>query len=116
MVLLLTPAAFWSSRQEGQRSQQGRWKGLDTHPRAVALAVLLAGIAPLFGFTAIALGLVGYVTTLFKLSSVLTIIWARVFLGEGQELGPEIRRLLRDLPALLVGHVPYGLKEIRLSG
>jgi hypothetical protein len=38
----------------------------------------------LFGFTAIALGLVGYVTTLFKLSALFTILWARLFLGEGQ--------------------------------
>jgi uncharacterized membrane protein len=47
-------------------------------------AVLLAGVAPLFGFTAIALGLVGYVTTLFKLGAIFTILWARLFLGEGQ--------------------------------
>ena len=100
MVLLLTPAAFRSSRQEGQRSQQGRWKGLDTHPRAVALAVLLAGIAPLFGFTALALGLVGYVTTLFKLSSVLTIIWARVLLGEGQ-----IRSRLLGASVMIIGGI-----------
>ena len=37
-----------------------------------------------FGFTAIALGLVGYVTTLFKLGAIFTILWARLFLGEGQ--------------------------------
>jgi uncharacterized membrane protein len=41
-------------------------------------------VAPLFGFTAaIALGLVGYVTVLFKLSAALTILWARFFLSEG---------------------------------
>ena len=53
------------------------------HPRALFLAGLIAGIAPLFGFTAIALGLVGYVTALFKLSAVFTIVWAWLFLGEG---------------------------------
>jgi len=47
-------------------------------------AVLLAGVAPLFGFTAIALGLVGYVTTLFKLGAIFTILWAQLFLGERQ--------------------------------
>jgi hypothetical protein len=46
----------------------------------------LPGVAPLFGFTAIALGLVGYVTTLFKLSAIFTILWARLFLGEGRML------------------------------
>ncbi len=54
------------------------------HLRVFLLAVLIAGIAPLFGFTAIALGLVGYVTALFKLSAVLIIVWARILLGEGQ--------------------------------
>lgn len=33
---------------------------------------------------AIALGLVGYVTTLFKLGAIFTILWARLFIGEGQ--------------------------------
>jgi hypothetical protein len=32
------------------------------------------GLAPLFGFTAIALGLVGYVTSLFKFSAIFTIL------------------------------------------
>jgi hypothetical protein len=45
------------------------------------VAALVAGVAPLFGFTAIALGLVGYVTALFKLSAVLTILWAKLFLS-----------------------------------
>jgi len=47
------------------------------------VAALIAGVAPLFGFSAIALGLVGYITALFKLSAVLTILWAKLFLGEG---------------------------------
>ena len=59
---------------------------------------LIAGIAPLFGFTAIALGLVGYVTTLFKLSSVLTILWAWLFLGEGQ-----IKSRLLGASVMLIG-------------
>ncbi len=82
MVVLLTPGALWTRSREGV--QERWWKGLAAHPRALSLAMLIAGIAPLFGFTAIALGLVGYVTTLFKLSAVLTILWAWWFLGEGQ--------------------------------
>jgi drug/metabolite transporter (DMT)-like permease len=82
MSVLLTPGALRSrSREEAEES---RWQGLALHPWALSLAVLIAGIAPLFGFTAIALGLVGYVTTLFKLSAVLTILWAWLLLGEGQ--------------------------------
>jgi len=89
-VLFLTPGALWparSARRDGKTQsgrQQAAWGGLHVHPRAFLLAVLIAGIAPLFGFTAIALGLVGYVTALFKLSAVLTIVWARIVLGEGQ--------------------------------
>lgn len=81
MVALLTPGAFRFPRRDGCL---GGWKGLAFHPRSFMLAVLIAGVAPLFGFTAIALGLVGYVTALFKLSAVLTVFWAWVFLGEGQ--------------------------------
>jgi drug/metabolite transporter (DMT)-like permease len=100
MVLLLTPGALWSPGRGGPAARQSRWKGLRAHPRALALAVLIAGIAPLFGFTAIALGLVGYVTTLFKLSAVLTILWARVFLHEGQ-----IRERLLGASVMLAGGV-----------
>lgn len=81
-VLALSASALWSRRQGD--GEQHRWKGITRHPRAFLLASGLSGIAPLFGFTAIALGLVGYVTTIFKLSSVLTIFWAWWFLGEGQ--------------------------------
>ncbi len=98
LVLLLTPGALRSAGNEAIPVKQSRWRGLRAHPRALALAVLIAGIAPLFGFTAIALGLVGYVTTLFKLSAVLTILWARVFLGEG-----HIRSRLLGASVMLVG-------------
>ena len=98
LVLLLTPGALRSSGDEARPVQQNGRKGVRSHPRALATAVLIAGIAPLFGFTAIALGLVGYVTTLFKLSAVLTILWAWVFLGEGQ-----IRSRLLGACVILVG-------------
>jgi drug/metabolite transporter (DMT)-like permease len=100
MVLLLTPGALWSPGRGGSAARQSRLKGLRAHPRALALAVLIAGIAPLFGFTAIALGLVGYVTALFKLSAVLTILWARVFLHEG-----HIRERLLGASVMLAGGV-----------
>ena len=84
LVLLLTPGAFRLSREDERAQPKGRFRGLRAHPRALCAAILLAGVAPLFGFTAIALGLVGYVTTLFKLSAILTIVWARLFLDEGK--------------------------------
>lgn len=83
LVLLLTPGAFRSRKAEQSPSTK-RWYGLRAHPWALFIAIVLAGIAPLFGFTAIALGFVGYVTSLFKLSAIFTILWARLFLGEGQ--------------------------------
>src|SRR3989440_9089610 len=84
LVILLTPGVFRSSRPEQPSPTRGTWQGLRSHAQALFAAIALAGVAPLFGFTAIALDLVGYVTTLFKLSAIFTILWARVFLGEGQ--------------------------------
>jgi uncharacterized membrane protein len=43
-------------------------------------------------------GLVGYVTALFKLSAVLTILWAWWFLGEGQ-----IKSRLLGTSVMMVG-------------
>ncbi len=82
MVTLLTPNAFLSRGKADTSEQKKGLRGLRAHPRALIGAVLIAGVAPLFGFTAIALGLVGYVTALFKLSAVFTIVWAWLFLGE----------------------------------
>lgn len=82
-VVLLTPGAVWTRRRANPAPPKQPMGGLRQHPRAFLVAALIAGIAPLFGFTAIATGLVGYVAALFKLSSVLTILWARLFLGEG---------------------------------
>ncbi len=100
LVALLTPGAFRSTRAEERSRARGSWQGLRTHPRALAAAILLAGVAPLFGFTALALGLVGYVTTLFKLSAVLTIVWAHMFLHEG-----HIRERLLGASVMVVGGV-----------
>ncbi|GAC1379149.1 MAG: hypothetical protein NVS4B7_08380 [Ktedonobacteraceae bacterium] len=98
MVALLTPAAFVASRKVDTSEQTRGLYELRIHSRALFLAVLIAGIAPLFGFTAIALGLVGYVTALFKLSAVFTIVWAWLFLGEG-----NIRQRLLGAFVMLIG-------------
>lgn len=98
MVVLLTPGAFLASGRRETAEQKRGWYGLCMHPRALPLAVLIAGIAPIFGFTAIALGLVGYVTALFKLSAVFTIVWAWLFLGEG-----NIRQRLLGASVMIVG-------------
>jgi drug/metabolite transporter (DMT)-like permease len=89
-VILLTPQALavmsrrddTASSKDTPTQQVPLW-GLGSHPRAFLATALLAGIAPLFGFTAIALGLVGNVTALFKLSAVFTVLWAWLFLHEG---------------------------------
>jgi transporter family protein len=98
LVLFLTPNAFLSSRKTDAGGEKKGWNGLRLHPRAFLLAVGIAGIAPLFGFTAIALGLVGYVTALFKLSVVFTIVWAWLFLGE-----ENIRQRLLGAVVMLIG-------------
>lgn len=89
-VIFLTPnalAPFFRHTVAAQTTrtpeQSSFLAGLDAHPRAFLAATIIAGIAPLFGFTAIATGLVGYVTALFKLSAVFTILLAWLFLGEG---------------------------------
>src|SRR5207244_38684 len=75
LVVLLTPGVLRLSQPERPSPSRGTWQGLRPHARALFAAIALAGVAPLFGFTAIALGLVGYVTTLFKLSAIFTILW-----------------------------------------
>ena len=99
MVLLLTPGAVqFVHRTRREQHQAESQSGLALHPYALTLAILIAGIAPLFGFTALALGLVGYVTTLFKLSAILTILWTRIFLGEG-----HLRERLPGASVMLLG-------------
>lgn len=64
-----------------------RWRGF------VMLGVI-GGIAPLFGYAAFSLGLVGYVSALFKMSSVFALLWAFLFLRE--------KDVLRRLPGAIV--------------
>src|SRR3972149_1711101 len=58
-------------------------KQLSLHRLEVLLAGLIAGSAPVLGYTALSLGFVGYVTTLFKLSTLMTVIWGSLILKEG---------------------------------
>jgi len=102
LVVLLTPNAFFSSNTTETSEQKKGWSGLRIHTRALLLAIFIAGIAPLFGFPAIALGLVGYVTALFKLRSVLTILWARLFLDERQMKSRLLGALVMVVGGVLV--------------
>lgn len=74
LVLLLTAPALRRGR-----SVLG---DIRPHRRELLLAGLISGSAPVLGYTAFSLGPVGYVTTLFRFSSVITVIWAALFLKE----------------------------------
>ena len=67
---------------------------LSLHRRDLLLAALIAGIAPVLGYTAFSLGPIGYVTTLFRLSTLMTVIWSFLLLHE--------RGIAQRLPASLV--------------
>ena len=86
LVGLLTPVALRHGRSAILTLAHRRREWL--------LAALIAGTAPALGYTAIALGLVGYVTTLFRFSAVFTVIWGGLLLGE-----PDLRQ---RLPASIV--------------
>ncbi len=73
-VIVLTPFAL--------RGGRGAIGSLLQRRRDLWLAALIAGVAPILGYTALSLGLVGYVTTLFRLSAVFTVIWGAWLLGE----------------------------------
>lgn len=74
LVIVLTPFALW-----GRQVSLG---SLVQRRREWLLAALIAGIAPILGYTAFSLGLVGYVTTLFRLSAVFTVMWGAWLLNE----------------------------------
>ena len=73
-VVLLTPA-LW-------RSGSDSLEQVRRHRALFGAAGLISGVAPLFGFSAIALGYVGYVTALFKLGTILTVVWGALLLKE----------------------------------
>lgn len=74
LVIILTPTVIARGRMSIGK--------LFLHRRAFLLAGLIAGVAPVLGYTAFSLGFVGYVTTLFKLSTLMTMIWSFLFLKE----------------------------------
>lgn len=74
LVLLLTPIVWVRHPSALKKLNRQRTLWL--------LASAIAGGAPILGYTAMSLGYVGYVTTLFKLSSVLTVLWATWILHE----------------------------------
>jgi len=86
LTLILTPAAVVKGKSAISK--------LSLHRRDLFFAGLIAGVAPVLGYTALSLGLVGYVTTLFKLSTLMTLIWSFLFLKEV--------RVAQRLPASLV--------------
>jgi len=86
LALLLTPAVI-------ARDGSGIGK-LSLHRREWLLAGLIGGVAPVLGYTAFSLGFVGYVTTLFRLSTIMTVIWGTLLLGE--------RGLAQRLPSSLI--------------
>lgn len=86
LVATLTPAVI----ARGQSSIQK----LLIHRREFFLAALIASIAPVLGYTAFSLGFVGYVTALFKLSALMTVLWSFLFLKE--------RGLAQRLPASMM--------------
>lgn len=86
LVMVLTPAALIRGKTAIRK--------LFLYRRELFLAGLIAGIAPVLGYTAFSLGLVGYVTTLFKLSTIFTLLWSFIFLGES--------KLIQRLPASIL--------------
>ncbi len=89
-VVLLTPA-LW--RRAGDSLEQ-----LRQHRLLFGVAGLISGVAPLFGFSAIALGYVGYVTALFKLGAILTVVWGALLLREH-----ELRERLLATAVMVIG-------------
>lgn len=61
---------------------------------------IIGGIAPLLGYAAYSLGLVGYVTALFKMSSVFALAWAFLFLRE-----KDVPRRLPGAVVMVVGAI-----------
>jgi transporter family protein len=74
LVLFLSMAAVYRGR-----SSLGN---LRPHRRELLLAGMIAGSAPVMGYTAFSLGPVGYVTALFKFSAIITVMWGALFLKE----------------------------------
>ena len=74
LVIFLTPLVVSRGRSALEK--------LTLHRKPLFVASLIAATAPLLGYSAFSLGLVGIVTTLFKLSALMTVIWSALFLKE----------------------------------
>ena len=74
LTFMLTPLAIVQGKSAVTK--------LSLHRRDLFLAALIAGVAPVLGYTAFSLGPVGYVTTLFRLSTLMTVIWSFLYLNE----------------------------------
>jgi uncharacterized membrane protein len=94
MVLFLVPPLLG-----GSRTSLG---SIALHRRTFLLAALIAGVAPVVGFSAIALGLVGYVTAIFKLSAGFSVLWASFFLRELNVRSRLLGSLLMGLGAIAI--------------
>jgi uncharacterized membrane protein len=96
MSLLLFPLMLKQVRQPFLQ-MKAHWQGF-------LLGAFIAGVAPIAGFTAIALGFVGYVTAIFKLSPLFTVLWAHLLLGE-RGLGER----LAGSAAMVIGAIVLAL-------
>jgi uncharacterized membrane protein len=95
LVLILFPIMHWRAHRPAAQIR-ARLRGF------VALGII-GGIAPLLGYTAFSLGLVGYVSALFKMSSVFALLWAYLFLQE------------KDVPRRVPGAVVMVIGAILIS-
>lgn len=85
LTLMLFPIMLFRSRNP--------FIQIRTKLRGFVSLGIIGGIAPLLGYAAFSLGLVGYVSALFKMSSVFTLVWAYIFLRE------------KDMPRRLPGAI-----------
>jgi transporter family protein len=92
LTIILTPAVIVRGK-----SALGK---LSLHRCELILAGLIAGIAPVLGYTAFSLGFVAYVTTLFKLSTLMTVVWSFLFLKE-----PGIAQRLPASLVMVIGAI-----------
>lgn len=92
LAVILSPVLF---RQAVQlQTADNPQEQIHRHWRGFALLGLIGGVTPVFGMTAFMLGNVGYVTALFKLSTIFTLFWSYLWLNE--------RTVARRLPGALV--------------
>jgi uncharacterized membrane protein len=94
LVLLLTTPAL--------RHGRSSLINLCLYRRELLLAGLIAGSAPVLGYTAFSLRPVGCVSTLFEFGSVATVIWGALFLKEHSLRGRLPATLAMVFGAILI--------------